>query len=68
MYNINTANEKANENLSALIAFQTGTINSQVETIAVLKQLTSIITVVIQQKKRRSKDLLIFSGKGTPLK
>jgi hypothetical protein len=67
MYNTNTANEKANENLSALIASQTGTINSQAETITVLKQSTPTTTVVTQQKKRRSKDPPIFSGKGTPL-
>ena len=46
MYNINTTNKKANKNLSALITFQIGTINSQVETIAVLKQLTPITIVV----------------------
>jgi len=46
MYNINTTNKKANKSLNALIAFQTGTINSQTETIAILKQLTPIIIVV----------------------
>jgi len=45
MYDTNTANEKANESLNALIASQTGTINSQAETIAVLKQSTPITTV-----------------------
>ena len=37
MYNTNTANKKANKSLNTLITFQTGTINSQAETIAVLK-------------------------------
>ena len=67
MYNTNTTNKKANRNLNTLIASQTETINSQVETITILKQLTPITTVVTQQKKWRSKNPLIFSGKGTPL-
>ena len=67
IYDTNTANKKANESLNTLIASQIGTINSQVETIAVLKQLTPITTAATQQKKRKSKDLLIFSRKGTPL-
>ena len=37
IYDINTTKEKANKSLNALITSQIGTINSQAETIAILK-------------------------------
>ena len=67
LYDINTVNKKATKSLNTLIAFQTGIINFQVKTIAVLKQSTPTTIVITQQKKQMSKDLPIFNEKGTLL-